>query len=242
MSTPYTYYRILPGSPAAEIVKTYIAARERQRKAAKKFGDLWLPTKDYHLVSNDAYIVGFAPKDLSWQNFRTALGEKAALWVEKEDKNIRWIRPRATVAGNPDSLKMNDEWSKIPVIEAWDSIAVKMFGMSRFMDGLTIYGMVASWNKKNNIVGVPWLAAQGALTDFNGRPDFKPMEGLKAIPIEEALHIMYDERIKKDKAAIAKKMKERVAYEKKRDKELKEMASKTAADLRQKAMTAPKKP
>ena len=196
------YYKVMSNSIASKILEARFTAMTRQREIATAIGKEWLKTDGFHLVGQDATIVGYSPDGTSWQQFMKALPDRK-IWTRHEDKRAQWIAPRM-VRGNKDLVMA---WGAIPAIENWAATTRKLFGAGRFIDNssLHMHGATLWSHEGTTLLGVPWLAAVGVMAPFDGEDAaFKLAAGLQRLPLDIAMSIMHKKALDAMKATKIK--------------------------------------
>lgn len=209
MTLPYTYYWVKVGSPADKVIRTKIESSERMFKIAEAVGKKWLGDKGvpFKLVTmNSDNFTGFCPD--KWRDAMEKLGNAYnQLWIKKEDSSCSWLTPRKRPS-YPVQAELIADVATIPDVIAWRSVSVQLFGFSDFVFGMRMTTMTASVTKDHCIVGVPWLATQGAAQNFGPLATFKPMKGLAKLPFEKAMVILYGKEAEERRAKIDEQRKQ----------------------------------
>jgi hypothetical protein len=201
MSMPYVYYTVKPGSPAYRAVSDKIESTERMVAQAHVVGDKWLKQYgvDYKIVTaGDCKFVGFRPD--SWDDAKDKLGASFHwLWAQKEEASCSWLTPRKRPVYDGQE-ELAADVATIPDVESWETLSYRLFGFDRFVFGMSAALMTASISDQHRIVGVPWMAAQGAAGSFGPPREFKPMKGLVKLPFEKAMLLLHGDEMEKRRA------------------------------------------
>lgn len=198
MSLDYIYYQAVKDSPAFNAIIERIRQTKVRNEWAKTFAAKVLPGVDVGFIVTDTTLMGFAPNgDSTWTDFRKHVD--LGIWIEQEDRQSRWIRPRAKVKDNPAWAAIIAEWLTRPSAMSMDALSTTLFGMDRFCRNLRMSSMCAYWNHETHvfIVGVPWLATKGLMEGFGRGSKFTLCEGLKKMPYEKAMMIIHEDDLAK---------------------------------------------
>lgn len=194
MSTPYTYFRITPGSPAAAVMAEYRAAYQAMGEAASAYATKHIPVAATAVVMNHSKVCGYTPgPHVSHSNLLTACraqdGEKA--WIV--DSKDRWfIHPAAIKSRHAACPERLTDFLALPTAPSWDTIAQKLIGQGVFRYGRAV-GTASLHHAADGtaVLGIPWLATQGNLGDWaEAGAKLKLMKGLKKMPYEVAFAII----------------------------------------------------
>lgn len=194
MSTPYTYFRITPGSPAAAVMAGYDAACKVMHDAAAAYAAKHIPVAAIGVVMNHSRICGFsAGEGVTHRDLLTACmrahGDRA--WTINS-KNRWFIYPAKNKARHRDCPERLTEFLALPIAPAWDTIVARLVGAGHFGYGLSITsGSLHTAPDDSRVLGVPWLATQGNMGNWAPKDaKFAPLPGLVKMPYDEAFAII----------------------------------------------------
>ncbi len=187
----YTYFRIAPASAAGKLIKLSTTAQKAAIAAVHEIGKTFLPQcGEMHIVGSDRGIIGFAPKDISWEKFKKLINWR--LWVKEEDPNCAWIRPRQLRGkSNPDHA-LWEAWQARAAPIPWQQTCRGLVGMGDFCHGMQTWTAMLRLIGDTMILGVPYPATVGKMKPlFGGGDGFKLADGITPVPYEEAMGILY---------------------------------------------------